>query len=80
MGRHHLFKTCNISMFCACCFHVLFFPTNVAYKTAGDICEGRQLVPRFCRREIPRVNHTMMKNLKVMKTNQILLLAKVKTQ
>lgn len=30
--------------------------------------------------EIPRVNHTMMKNLKVMKTNQILLLAKVKTQ
>ena len=37
-------------------------------------------MPHFRRREIPRVNHMMMKNLKVMKTNQILLLAKIKTR
>ena len=32
MGSHHLFQICNISVFCACCFHVLFSSTNVAYK------------------------------------------------
>lgn len=53
--------------------------TTVELEGQDETRKGilRMQIPR---REIPRVNHTMMKNLKVMKTNQILLLAKVKTQ
>lgn len=45
-----------------------------------DENQEETLKMQILRREIQKASHTMMKNLKVMKTNQILLLAKIKTQ